>query len=44
MQHDRTAAYVIAQQYYSATFISRHFHCRKERSGALFENVKLFRV
>jgi hypothetical protein len=30
LQHDRHAAYVISQQYSSATFISLRFHYRKK--------------
>jgi hypothetical protein len=32
--HDSPAVIVITQQYSSATFVSFHFHSRKEKFGA----------
>jgi hypothetical protein len=40
-QYDRTAACVIAQQYFSATFVSLRFHSRKEKFTANLKNVVL---
>jgi hypothetical protein len=37
-QHDRPVACVIAQQYSPATFISKGFHFRKKKFGALLKN------
>jgi hypothetical protein len=39
--HDHPDACVIAQQYSSATFVSLRFHSRKEKFGALYENVTI---
>ena len=41
-QHDLPAAFVIAQQYSSATFISLHFHSRKEISVTRFKKRSWF--
>jgi hypothetical protein len=38
MQYDRTASCVIAQQYFSATFVSLCFYCRKESFNAYLKN------
>jgi len=35
------AAFVIAQQYSYATFVSQRFHCRKQMVGAVFKNVTI---
>ena len=35
LRHDHLTAYVIAQQYFSATFISLCFHCHKEKFGMI---------
>jgi hypothetical protein len=42
LQHDSPAACVIAQQYFSATFVSPRFHCRKERFGTHFKKFCCF--
>ena len=42
LQHGRTSACVIAQQYSSATFVSLRFHFRKENFGAHFKNVTFY--
>jgi hypothetical protein len=34
-QYDRTAAYVIAQQYSSAIFVSLRFHSRKRKKARI---------
>jgi hypothetical protein len=39
LQRDSLAACVIAQQRSSLTFVSLHFHCRKEQFGSHFKNV-----
>jgi hypothetical protein len=39
LQHDLHAAYVIAQQYSSATLISFSFHYPKKEFGGHFKNV-----
>ena len=39
--HDRPAAYVIAQQYSSATFVSQRFHSRNGKSGEHLKNVMI---
>jgi hypothetical protein len=39
LQHDRHAAYVIAQQYSSATLISLRLHYRKKEFGVHVKNV-----
>jgi hypothetical protein len=36
LQHDRSAAWVIAQQYSSTTLVSWRFHSHKEKLGPLF--------
>jgi hypothetical protein len=39
-QHDRLAACVIAQQYYSATFLLlRFYYCNKKKTWHCFKNV-----
>jgi hypothetical protein len=38
-QHYRPAAFVIAQQYSSATFIAFGFHSSKEKLGAHVKNI-----
>jgi hypothetical protein len=38
-QHDRPTACVIAQQYFSSTFVSLCFHSRKEKQDELFRNL-----
>jgi hypothetical protein len=38
-QHDRAAAYVIAQLYSFASLISLRFHSRTEKLGARFKTV-----
>jgi len=42
LQHDRSAACVIAQQYSSSTLMSLCFHSRKEKQGAHFR--KFFKL
>jgi hypothetical protein len=42
LHHDRHAACVIAQQYYSATFVSLRFHSREEKFGALSKSYLIF--
>jgi hypothetical protein len=43
-QHDRSAACVIAQQYSSATLVSRRSHSRKEKLGPFFKKSFYFNV
>jgi hypothetical protein len=42
LQHDCHAARVIAQQYSSATFVSLHFHSRKEKFNARLKNLLFY--
>jgi hypothetical protein len=40
-QHDWSAAFVIAQQYSFATFVSLRFHSGKKKFTARFKNVNI---
>jgi hypothetical protein len=41
-QHDNAIAYVIAQQYFSASILSLCFHYHNKNFGATFKNVIYF--